>query len=36
MTNKQTINLDMSSHGPCPRVMAKQGDAGSREITIKY
>lgn len=35
MTNKQTINLDMSSHGPCPRVMAKQGDAGSREITIK-
>ena len=34
MTNKQTINLDMSSHGPCPRVMAKQGDAGSREIVI--
>lgn len=35
MTNTQTINLDMSWRGPCPRVVAKQGDAGSREVVIK-
>lgn len=35
MINKQTINLDMSSYDICPRVMAKQGDAGSRDIEIK-
>ncbi|MFR1754091.1 MAG: hypothetical protein ACLSV7_05225 [Oscillospiraceae bacterium] len=35
MYNTQTINLDMSSRDPCPRVVAKQGDAGSREVAIK-
>ena len=35
MTNTQTINLDMSSQHHCPRVVAKQGDAGSREVVIK-
>lgn len=35
MYNTQTINLDMSSRYPCPRVVAKQGDAGSREVAIK-
>lgn len=35
MYNTQTINLDMSSRDPCPRVVAKQGDAGSREVVIK-
>lgn len=35
MYNVQTINLDMSLRDPAPRVVAKQGDAGSRKITIK-
>ena len=35
MYNTQTISLDMSSRDPCPRVVAKQGDAGSREVAIK-
>lgn len=35
MYNTQTINLDMSLRDPAPRVVAKQGDAGSRKITIK-
>lgn len=35
MYNVQTINLDISLRDPTPRVVAKQGDAGSREITIK-
>lgn len=35
MYNTQTINLDMSLRDPCPRVVAKQGDAGSREVAIK-
>lgn len=35
MYNTQTINLDMSFQDPCPRVVAKQGDAGSREVAIK-
>lgn len=35
MYNTQTINLDMSSRESCPRVVAKQGDAGSREVAIK-
>ena len=35
MYNTQTINLDMSSRDPCPRVVAKQDDAGSREVVIK-
>lgn len=35
MYNTQTINLDMSLRDPCPRVAAKQGDAGSREVAIK-
>lgn len=35
MYNVQTINLDMSLRDPTPRVVAKQGDAGSRKITIK-
>lgn len=35
MYNVQTINLDMSLRVPAPRVVAKQGDAGSRKITIK-
>ena len=35
MYNAQTINLDMSLRDPTPRVVAKQGDAGSRKIMIK-
>lgn len=35
MYNVQTINLDMSLRDPTPRVVAKQGDAGSRKIMIK-
>lgn len=35
MYNVQAINLDMSLRDPTPRVVAKQGDAGSRKITIK-
>ena len=35
MYNVQTINLDISLRDPTPRVVAKQGDAGSRKITIK-
>ena len=35
MTNTQTINLDMSSRGACPRIVAKQGDSGSREVVIR-
>lgn len=34
MINTQIISLDMSSRDHCPRVLAKQGDAGSREIVI--
>lgn len=35
MYNVQTINLDISLRDPTPRVVAKQGDAGSRKIMIK-
>ena len=35
MYNVQTINLDISRRDPTPRVVAKQGDAGSRKIMIK-
>ena len=34
MINTQIISLDMSSRDHFPRVLAKQGDAGSREIVI--
>lgn len=35
MYNVQTINLDISLRDSTPRVVAKQGDAGSRKIMIK-